>query len=272
MGLIFVGGFFAAESHQKKNDEELIQQVEPQILQIRVDGAVANPGVYYLDEDCRVQDALAAAGGLLPEADWLGLNLAAKLYNLQKLEISYIFETAPGNRSYDDVNIQMETAVVREELERNSEVSTFEATETTDGSPTITPMNSCSEEVIGNGIFVWPTENHFLSGNDYSYSHPGIDIAAGEGAPIYAVDSGMIRLEGRDNSGYGNIIEIDHDNGYSTVYAHLSVIGVKAGQRVCSGQWIGAAGSTGNSTGVHLHFEVLLDGGYVNPWSVLPVP
>ncbi len=79
-------------------------------------------------------------------------------------------------------------------------------------------------------------------------------------------------MEGRDNSDYGNSIEIDHGNGYSTVYAYLSVIGVTAGQRVCSGQWIGAAGSTGNSTGAHLHFEVLLDGGYVNPWSVLSVP
>ena len=82
--------------------------------------------------------------------------------------------------------------------------------------------------------------------------------------------SGIVMAEGNDDSGYGNVIQIDHGNGYYTVYAHLSKIGVRACQAVSAGQWIGAAGNTGNSRGVHLHFEVIQDGLYVNPWLVLP--
>ena len=129
-----------------------------------------------------------------------------------------------------------------------------------------------AEQVIGSGVFVWPVDNHSLSGNDYSYEHPGIDIAAGLGSPVYAADAGMVRSEGNDSSGYGNVIEIDHGNGYSTVYAHLSVIGVRACQSVFAGQQIGEAGNTGNSFGAHLHFAVIQDGAYINPWSVLPKP
>jgi murein DD-endopeptidase MepM/ murein hydrolase activator NlpD len=118
---------------------------------------------------------------------------------------------------------------------------------------------------------VWPADNHFLSGNDYWSGHLGIDIAAGEGAPVYAADSGVVTMaQGGDNYGYGNVIQIDHGNGYSTVYAHLSVIGVGTCQSVYAGQWIGGAGNTGNSQGAHLHFEVRQGGGFINPWFVLP--
>ena len=124
---------------------------------------------------------------------------------------------------------------------------------------------------VGSGAFVWPADNHFLSGNDYWSGHLAIDIAAGEGAPIYAADSGVVTMaQGGDNYGYGNVIQIDHGNGYSTLYAHLSVIGVSQCSSVYAGQWIGSAGSTGNSTGAHLHFEVRLNGGFINPWFVLP--
>ena len=117
---------------------------------------------------------------------------------------------------------------------------------------------------------MWPTDNHFLSGNDYGAGHPGIDIAAGEGSPVYAAETGVVIVLGNDETGYGNVIQIDHGNGYLTVYAHLSEIGVKICQGVSAGQWIGAAGSTGNASGTHLHFEVIQDGLSVNPWLVLP--
>jgi murein DD-endopeptidase MepM/ murein hydrolase activator NlpD len=134
-----------------------------------------------------------------------------------------------------------------------------------------TSASSCPGGAVGSGAFVWPADNHYLSGNDYWSGHLGIDIAAGEGAPIYAADSGVVTMaQGGDNYGYGNVIQIDHGNGYSTVYAHLSVIGVSVCQSVYAGQWIGAAGSTGNSTGAHLHFEVRKNGGFINPWFVLP--
>jgi murein DD-endopeptidase MepM/ murein hydrolase activator NlpD len=134
-----------------------------------------------------------------------------------------------------------------------------------------TSSSSCPGGAVGSGAFVWPADNHYLSGNDYWSGHLGIDIAAGMGAPVYAADAGVVTMaQGGDNYGYGNVIQIDHGNGYSTVYAHLSVIGVSVCQSVYAGQWIGSAGSTGNSTGAHLHFEVRKNGGFINPWFVLP--
>jgi murein DD-endopeptidase MepM/ murein hydrolase activator NlpD len=87
---------------------------------------------------------------------------------------------------------------------------------------------------------------------------------------VYAADSGIVTAEGSDEGGYGNIIRVDHGNGYLTVYAHLSVIEVPMCQSVDAGQQLGAAGSTGNATGAHLHFEFIHDGLYINPWDVLP--
>jgi len=134
-----------------------------------------------------------------------------------------------------------------------------------------TSQSACPSGAVGSGAFVWPTDNHFLSGNDYWSGHLGIDIAAGEGAPVYAADNGVVTMaQGGYNYGYGNVIQIDHGNGYSTVYAHLSVIGVPVCSSVFAGQWIGAAGNTGNSQGAHLHFEVRQGGGFINPWFVLP--
>lgn len=128
---------------------------------------------------------------------------------------------------------------------------------------------SCGDGFFGSGDFRWPTANHFLSGYDFSSTHLGIDIAAGLGAPVTASDTGVVVVAGWSSGGYGNVIMIDHGNGYSTVYGHLSQINVKLCDGVTQGQLIGLAGSTGNSTGAHLHFEVRLNGGYVNPWDVL---
>ncbi len=134
-----------------------------------------------------------------------------------------------------------------------------------------TSASVCPGGAVGSGAFVWPADNHFLSGNDYWSGHLAIDIAAGQGAPVYAADAGVVTMaQGGDNYGYGNVIQIDHGNGYATLYAHLSVIGVSPCTSVYAGQWIGSAGNTGNSQGAHLHFEVRLNGGFVNPWFVLP--
>jgi murein DD-endopeptidase MepM/ murein hydrolase activator NlpD len=122
----------------------------------------------------------------------------------------------------------------------------------------------------GSGYFVWPAGNHYLSGNDYSPWHLGIDIAAGMGAPVFAADSGLVVYSGWSTQGYGNLIVIDHGNGYQTLYGHLSTLFVSCGEGVFQGEEIALSGSTGNSTGPHLHFEVRYMGGFINPWNVLP--
>jgi len=132
---------------------------------------------------------------------------------------------------------------------------------------------ACTGGAYGSGAFIWPTGNHYLSGNEYWSGHLGIDIAAGLGAPVWAADAGVVTIaQGGWNGGYGNVVMIDHGNGYITTYGHLEQINVVVCQGVSAGTLIGLAGSTGNSTGAHLHFEVRLNGGFVNPWYVLPSP
>ncbi len=128
------------------------------------------------------------------------------------------------------------------------------------------------EGAYGTGAFVWPADNHTLSGNDYWSGHLAIDIAAGEGARIYAADSGVVVFAGWATGGYGNMVMIDHGNGYQTLYAHLSQVSTQCGRSVAQGALIGYSGSTGNSTGPHLHFEVRYQGGFISPWFVLPGP
>lgn len=94
--------------------------------------------------------------------------------------------------------------------------------------------------------------------------HEGIDIAAPKGTPVTAVAEGMVTFAGQRN-GYGNVVEIDHGNGYMTRYAHNSKLLVTPGQRVHVGEPIAAAGSTGRSTGSHVHFEVWFHDHVVNP-------
>lgn len=134
-----------------------------------------------------------------------------------------------------------------------------------------TSESACPGGAVGGGGFVWPADSHSLSGNDYWSGHLGIDIAAGAGAPVYAADSGVVTMAtGGYNYGYGNVIQIDHGNGYSTVYAHLNAYFVSVCQSVSAGQQIATAGNTGNTQGAHLHFEVRQGGGFINPWFVLP--
>jgi murein DD-endopeptidase MepM/ murein hydrolase activator NlpD len=97
-----------------------------------------------------------------------------------------------------------------------------------------------------------------------SARHTGIDIAAPIGTPVHAVAEGMVTYAGV-RSGYGNVIEIDHGNGYMTRYAHNSALDAHPGQHVQVGDVIAQAGSTGRSTGSHVHFEVWYDGRVVNP-------
>jgi murein DD-endopeptidase MepM/ murein hydrolase activator NlpD len=119
--------------------------------------------------------------------------------------------------------------------------------------------------------WTWPTVLKYLSGFDYTPpTHYGIDIAGAEGNAIYAAGSGVVVYAGVSNFGYGNLLVIDHGNGWQTAYGHLSAIYVGCGQDVTRGEVVAALGSTGNSTGPHLHFEVHSAlYGKVNPWDYL---
>jgi murein DD-endopeptidase MepM/ murein hydrolase activator NlpD len=123
----------------------------------------------------------------------------------------------------------------------------------------------------GSGSFVWPTNGGYVSsrvGMRWGSMHKGIDIARPSNLTIKSIDNGTVVSAGWDSGGYGNKVIIDHNNGYRSVYAHLSSINVSAGQTVGAGSSIGKMGKTGQSTGVHLHLEVYKNGSLVNPLSL----
>lgn len=129
---------------------------------------------------------------------------------------------------------------------------------------TRTPVSTGSG---GSGEYFWPVDGGYISAyQGDGRGHKGIDIAAPYGTPIYAAESGTVIEVGSGwNGGYGNCVRISHDDGNVTVYAHQSSIAIEYGDYVVKGQIIGYVGSTGDSTGNHLHFEVRSNGTYPNP-------
>ena len=120
----------------------------------------------------------------------------------------------------------------------------------------------------GTGSFGWPAAGQITQG--YWDRHRAIDIGSWEGAPVIAADSGYVVAAGWDDGGYGRMVVIDHGNGFQTLYAHLQVYYVEAGSSVAKGQAIAEVGTTGNSTGPHLHFEVRKNQVQRNPFGFLP--
>jgi murein DD-endopeptidase MepM/ murein hydrolase activator NlpD len=120
---------------------------------------------------------------------------------------------------------------------------------------------------IGNSVFYWPTSERRISGYEYNPPvHWGIDIGGKLGNPIYAMEAGVVVYAGWNDWGYGNLIIIDHGDGWQSLYGHLSSVNVNCGDYITQGgQLIGAMGSTGKSSGPHLHFEMSLNGNRMNP-------
>ena len=140
-----------------------------------------------------------------------------------------------------------------------------------------TPLNKADEAMVfkvcpnaaptaGNKMN-WPTVGHRIT-QYYTWKHYAVDIANKTGTPIYAADSGEIEVAGW-GTGYGNQILIDHGGGKKTRYGHMSKFYVKKGDKVTKGQAIGEMGSTGWSTGPHLHFEVIINGVKQNPLNYI---
>ncbi|MBD2847992.1 M23 family metallopeptidase [Paenibacillus sp. IB182496] len=121
----------------------------------------------------------------------------------------------------------------------------------------------------GTGTFAWPVNNYRITskyGPRWGRQHKGIDLVGN--SSILASDNGVVEFAGRKN-GYGNAVIIDHNNGYKTLYGHMSSLSVEQGEIVEKGDKLGVMGTTGNSTGIHLHFEIIKDGEVLNPLNYL---
>jgi len=133
--------------------------------------------------------------------------------------------------------------------------------------PRVRQITPSAGSVVASGQFVWPTQGVITQ--RFSWYHPGLDIANNALPGVVAADAGTIEISGWDSSGYGNMVMINHGNGYKTRYGHLSQIFVVHGQTVKRGDAIGKMGSTGRSTGPHLHFEIYKNGVRVSPLNLL---
>ena len=143
-------------------------------------------------------------------------------------------------------------------------------------SPDLPPLGSANDYLPGSAAFegyIWPAKGVLTSGYGWRWGrmHKGVDIAAPVGTPIVAAAPGVVVTSGWNSGGYGNLVVIQHPDGSRTLYAHNSRLLVRKGQEVEQGQQIAAMGSTGFSTGPHLHFEVHPSGkGATNPMAFLP--
>ncbi|MFY9781016.1 MAG: peptidoglycan DD-metalloendopeptidase family protein [Candidatus Baltobacteraceae bacterium] len=193
--------------------------------------------------------------------------LAAERANLASLADRQRASVAQDVQSLDDLSDSEERALEAAIAQRQREL---EAQRTAAGGSPAAPAH-------GSGQFIWPVHGPITSPFGYRTNpfggapdfHPGLDIAAETGTPILAADSGRVIIAGWV-SGYGNYIAIDHGRGISTGYGHCSRIDVSVGQDVQRGQVIGAVGSTGHSTGPHVHFEIRVNGRPVDPAPRLP--
>lgn len=138
--------------------------------------------------------------------------------------------------------------------------------------------NAADQPSYGGGAFVWPAPSYTRISDDYGYRthpilgiqqfHSGVDMAAPSGSSILAAADGTV-VAATYNATMGNYVMIDHGNGLYTIYMHASALYVSSGQSVSAGSTIAAVGSTGRSTGAHLHFSVRQNGSYVSPWNYL---
>ena len=187
------------------------------------------------------------------------LQVALSQRETQIAEINADIEKAKQEEAARDAEIQK----LNDQI--NSMVSSGQASSTT--------SQASSGPIQSTGSMIWPAISRTITSEYGTRFHPiqkvwkthtGLDIGASYGTPIAAADSGRVVLAGW-NGGYGKCIMVDHGSGLSTLYGHCSSIAVSVGQTVSQGQTIGYVGSTGNSTGPHLHFEVRINGATTNP-------
>ena len=200
----------------------------------------------------------------IDEADELLLGLHEDYMNRQA-------EIAEIQAQEDATNMAISILVAKLEAERAAAAAAAAAAAGGGGDGGSTGGGAAA---YANGTFIFPVATYsYISSRFGERIHPitgelknhnGMDIAANSGTAVYAADGGRVVLA-EWYGGYGNCIMIEHGNGYKTLYGHLSYIGVKDGQYVNQGDTIGQVGSTGNSTGPHLHFEVYSNGSRIDP-------
>ncbi len=180
--------------------------------------------------------------------------------------------------AYENDIAKKEEIIAAYEAEIAEQTSVIEALE---ASVAADRASLWGERVYNGGMFCWPAPSYTRISDDYGYRnhpilnvqqfHTGVDMAAPGGTPILAAYDGAV-VQAAYNSSMGNYVMIDHGSGLYTIYMHAQKLMVSAGDEVSRGEQIATVGTTGRSTGNHLHFSVRLNGSYVSPWGYISKP
>lgn len=197
-----------------------------------------------------------------------------QLANLTGVNLShYALDTAPGQGGVQDIGTLLTSASFGLKLSQLSDtfatqLQQLELMQTYAVTEDVITSSTPSRNPIDEGWLSSSYGNRIDPFNGKATFHYGLDFAGKEGSHIFAVADGLVSWVGR-HSGYGKMVDIDHGNGYITRYAHNKSLLVSLGDKVTRGQKIALMGSTGRSTGPHVHFELLREGRKINPYSVV---
>jgi len=186
----------------------------------------------------------------------------AKTYGIEEDKIIASNNLAGGLKAGQEIMLPGANRLVQS-------VASARSTSNYSGLSAISDAVKSPAPAAGSGKMNWPTQGHRIT-QYFSWRHNGVDIGNKVGTPIYAADDGVVEIASSGwNGGYGNTILLNHGGGKKTRYGHASKLLVSAGERVSQGQVIALMGSTGRSTGSHLHFEVIINGGRYNPLNYI---
>ena len=179
--------------------------------------------------------------------------------------ISYDEAKQLASTNVDNIENEKKSKLAKEKIEkRNTNI----VKNIRKGGTVSASSSSNASAMLGSLSFRRPLNSSRVSAGYLGYpGHRGIDFPSPQGTPVMAAESGTVTTVMYSNKSYGNRVIIDHGNGISTLYGHNSTIGVSLGQKVSKGQTIAGVGSTGNSTGNHVHFEIRINGKPINPTS-----
>ena len=228
----------------KTNEDEVIDNVEENAI------------ITYKYYEIAVNNESVDSVNTLEEAEEL-VNYM-KEENQEELDLS-IIEKYTQNEEEVDTIADIEVAKVDIQEKVTEEIEKQKEQERIDAMPEVNGIKLANIPVSGT-----ITSRYGVSSNIRKSTHTGLDIAAKTGTPIQVVANGTVTFAST-NGAYGKLVKVDHGNGVETWYAHTSKIYVKVGQEVTAGEVIAAVGSTGNSTGPHLHLEIRINGVHVNP-------
>ena len=258
-------------SYITKRDKNLVEEVKSVKAQLETQKATLEQQLASLNALKSEEEGVKA---LLEEQQSQQESVYAEL---EKDEAAIKETIAAMQATSDEIGKKIADLQAQEEAKRAAAAA---AANQSNGAVTAAAADASSYEVTSAGSGVWPAPaSHTITSNyggrsyplDGSYNyHLGTDIGASYGTPVVSYQAGTVLIASYHWS-YGNYVVVDHGNGLSTLYAHMSALTVSAGQSVSAGQQVGLVGSTGSSTGPHLHFEVRINGSNVDPAPYLGI-